>query len=53
VLSDKPQRWHVTVQNPTAAPLTVKLTRRMELPNLDLVEKKVEVPAGGDAVVVE
>ncbi|MEI8194696.1 MAG: hypothetical protein WCI73_02180 [Phycisphaerae bacterium] len=50
-LSDQPSRWQVNVQNPTAAPLTVKLTRRMALPGLDLVEKTVEVPAGDDMVV--
>ena len=51
-LTDKPDSYYCAVNNPTDKALQVKLTQRMSLPGLALGEKTVDVPAGGEVVVL-
>ncbi len=51
-LTDQPDTYYCAVNNPTDKPLRVKLTQRMTLPGLAIGDKVVEVPAGGEIVVL-
>jgi hypothetical protein len=45
-VSDKPDRWHVSVNNPTDKPLTVTLRKVMDLPGLNFPDQKLTLQAG-------
>jgi hypothetical protein len=50
-VNENPQRWHVSVNNPTDKPITTTLQKTMALPGFDFPTQKVTVPAGGYIVV--
>lgn len=52
-LSDKPEQWHVAVNNPTDAEIKTVLRKGMAIPGLDFPDTPVTVPAGGYVVVKE
>jgi hypothetical protein len=52
-INDNPQKWHVSVNNPTDQSVTTTLRKAMDLPGLAFESQKVTVPAGGYVVVHE
>ncbi|MBI2298733.1 MAG: hypothetical protein HYU66_07255 [Armatimonadetes bacterium] len=52
-LSDKPQRWHIAVNNPADRPLKTVLRKNLDLPGLGFADTPVELPAGAYQVVYE
>lgn len=45
-VSDAPDRWHVSVNNPTDQPVTVTLHQAMELPGLNFPDQRITLQAG-------
>jgi hypothetical protein len=45
-ICDKPERWHVSVNNPTDKPVTVTLHQTMDLPGLTFADRQVTLEAG-------
>ena len=45
-ISDKPDRWHVSVNNPTDKPVTVTLHQAMDLPGLSFPDQPLTLQAG-------
>ncbi len=52
-LNDKPERWHVAVNNPTDKPIKTTLRKCMDLPGFDFPDKEIEVAPGGYQVVLD
>ena len=50
-VNEKPQRWHVSVNNPTDKAITTTLRQTMALPGLDFQTQVVTVPEGGYTVL--
>jgi hypothetical protein len=50
-VGDKPDRWHVSVNNPTDQPVAVTLHQAMDLPGLSFPDRKVTLGAGEYVVV--
>jgi len=50
-INENPQRWHVSVNNPTDKPITTTLTKAINLPGFDFTTQKITVPAGGYMVI--
>jgi len=50
-VNEKPQRWHVSVNNPTDKAITTTLRQTMALPGLDFQTQEVTVPEGGYIVL--
>ena len=46
-----PDRWHVSVNNPTDRPITTTLTKTIPLPGLELPETKIALSPGQYVVV--
>ncbi len=45
-VSDNPDQWHVSVNNPTDQPVTVVLHQAMELPGLNFPDQRITLKAG-------
>jgi hypothetical protein len=45
-ISDKPERWHVSVNNPTDKPVTVVLHQALDLPGLSFPDRPLTLKAG-------
>ena len=45
-LEGKPPAWHVSVNNPTAQPITATLKRAMDVPGLDFAQETVTLAPG-------
>lgn len=52
-VNDNPQKWHVSVNNPTDKAITTTLKKVMDLPGLDFQSQKITVPPGGYLVLTE
>jgi len=50
-VNDNPQRWHVSVNNPTDKVITTTLQKATDIPGFDFQTQKVTVPAGGYIVL--
>jgi len=50
-VNENPQRWHVSINNPTDKTITTTLKKTMELPGFDFPTQEVSVQAGGYIVI--
>ncbi|HGJ67192.1 TPA: hypothetical protein ENS27_17665 [bacterium] len=50
-INENPQRWHVSVNNPTDKPIKTTLKKTMELPGFDFATQEISIPAGGYIVI--
>ncbi len=48
----QPPLWHVSVNNPTDAPITTTLTRSMDLPGLDWTEQTTTLQSGEHRILL-